>query len=124
MARDALTIYTLGVEGAQYSGDITEIDMVAANDIEFTNEGNTFIIINNAGAGSQTATFVRAKCPRCGISTAGNMDVAVTNARLAVVGPFTKDLWNQSDGTVHIDSADEDNFSFSAVKMSPIQTKW
>ena len=46
MARATLTVYEIGSEGAQYSGDVTETAVVAADDLEFPNDGNTFILIS------------------------------------------------------------------------------
>ena len=68
---------------------------------QFVNDGRTFIHIKNGGGAPITATFV----------TPGNVaglaiaDVVVTvaNGTERMVGPFEPGLFNQADGTVHVD---------------------
>ena len=117
MARDTLVIQELGNEGAQYDAAIAFTAMDADNDLEVDNTGgNILIIIDNQHVAAQTATFVSVAD---GAGRTGDLALEVAAGKTAVVGPFTPTLWNQSDGMLHIDSADETTFNFAAVRYTP-----
>lgn len=114
MARTPLTVQELGAEGAQKLEDIAFTSGVAADDLEFPNDGRTLLLIDNGGASSQDAAVISVADPH---GRTGDLTVSTTNAKISMAGPFPKSLWNQADGMVHVDITTEDVFSFAAVKL-------
>ena len=112
MARDTIAVQEIGGEGAQKLDDITFTLIVAADNAQFINDGNTLLIFQNAGSGVETATIISTADP---FGRTGDLDVTPTNAKESIAGPFRKSIYNQSDGYVHIDTTDV-TLSVAAIK--------
>ncbi|MCI0726429.1 MAG: hypothetical protein L0332_06860 [Chloroflexi bacterium] len=99
MARTALTINQLTRAGVRVD------DAPAANvdGHSLANTGNelVFLYVNNASAGQITITFKTNK-KVAGI-TLPNETATLDAAQSELYGPFPKDPFNQSDGTIHVD---------------------
>ena len=114
MARDTLVIQELAGEGSQYDAAVAFTPMVAANNLDVDNVGgNILILIDNLSIGIETATFVAVADDR---GRTVDLVLAVGAGKKAIVGPFNPSFWNQSDGKLHIDSADEATFNFAAIR--------
>jgi len=114
MARDTLSIQTIGSLASPELEDVTFTAGVAANDLQFANDGDVLVLINNAGASPQDAVFSSVADP---FGRTGDLTVSTANGEISIAGPFPTALWNQSDGNVYIDITTEDSFSFAAVKF-------
>ena len=115
MARDTLTVQEIGGLGSPELEDITWTAGVAANDIEFQNDGRTLLLMKNAGtSGSQTATVISVASPD---GRSQDQAVACGQGETSIAGPFPGQLWNQSTGLVNVDISTEDNFSFAAIRL-------
>ena len=98
MPRQNIPVTRLTAAGA----DPAEITPVAADDLSFINDGQTFLEIRNQGAAADTVTIITPATVE-GLAVA---DVAITvanDATPAHAGPFPPAIFNQPDGTVHVD---------------------
>ncbi|OKP91846.1 hypothetical protein A3844_01660 [Paenibacillus helianthi] len=96
MPRTAITIQKPSDGGmvlARANGDAT-------NNHEFINNGSTVLIVKNGGVSSidVTLNFAADKYGRTGSKV-----VAVAASAEKVIGPFVKELYNQSDNKVQFD---------------------
>ncbi len=115
MPRDTLTIQEIGGLGSPELENITFTAGVAANDIEFTNDGRTVLLVKNAGAsGAQTADVIAVASPYGRLQ---DQTVSADQGAESIAGPFPPQLWTQADGMVYVDIATEDAFSFAAVRL-------
>lgn len=79
---------------------VTPTDNAVASSDEFANDGHTILIVTNGSGGSLTVT----------ITTPGTVDglavadrtVSIANGAKKAIGPFTKSLYNDSDGNVTV----------------------
>lgn len=105
MPRTNIPVTTVIVGGvarpAQTTGDPT-------NDHEFTNDGRTFLEIENGDAASQTVTILTSTILD-GLELA-DLDIVLTAGAFKVVGPFNTARYNQlGDPTkVYVNVADAD----------------
>lgn len=116
MSRDALTVQEITIHGGSID-EITWTAGVAADDIEFVNDGKTLLLVKDAGgAGGKTITVVATSDPY-----GRTVDDSITTAAggISIGGPYSKTLWNQSDGTVHVDFAVDTDLTLAAVKFHP-----
>ena len=114
MARATIPIQVIGAEGVQKIDDISFTLVVAADDAQFLNDGQTVLIVQNGGVGVETITAISV-ADQFGRSL--DLDVTPTNAKESIAGPFRKSIYNQSDGYVHLDTADA-TLSVAAVKFN------
>lgn len=115
MARDTLTVNQIGGANAQYTADITPTDIVAANGLQVANNGSVLInVTNNGTSGAQTLTITSVACSH---GRTDDISRAVAQGSSQTLGPFPPELWNDSSGNLLIDSATEDNFEFSAIRL-------
>lgn len=96
----------------------------AANDHSFKNSGNELLLIRNdsSPAGDRTITVVAGVSG--GLKRSTDLTIVVTggsgnNAGLGC--SFPPDAWNQSDGTVHIDLADDTGVAFAVVRFRKVR---
>lgn len=112
MARDSLPIQSTGGRPDPKVDGVSFTAMVAANDLQFVNNGHVYLIVKNDGAGTQAATVISVADVN---GRTNDIAISLDSGEVDFLGPFPPDLYNQSDGTVHIDSADEDSWNFAAV---------
>lgn len=112
MARTAITVQTIGIHGGAINS-ITWSAGDAANDHEFVNDGQTLLLVKDA-TGSQAVTVVSVDDP-----FGRSEDTAITTAAggISIAGPFSKALFNQSDGTVHVDLTTATDLYVAAVRF-------
>ena len=99
----------VGNPGVLVAGDHT-------NDHEFVNDGRTIISVLKTGG----ACIMTIKTPGTvdGL-TIGEQTVTpgVSPTQNTLIGPFPPSIYNQSDGTVHIDIDDEATFWLGAFRL-------
>ncbi len=88
----------------------------------FANDGRVFVRMNNTGASSHDITFVT-PVTQGGVALLAVADlvVAVLNSTARLIGPFAVSLYNQPDGTVHIDyesTETESNVEITSLPLS------
>jgi len=92
------------VQPIPYQGSITDITYLAAsvaNGHSLVNDGRTFLVIKNGGAGVSTVT-VDSVADQFG--RVGDEVVAIAAGKDAVLGPFLPQIWNQAGSAlVNID---------------------
>lgn len=103
------TIIRTGVQPALTAGDAT-------NEMYFVNDGRTLIYALNTGVAS-ALTFI----------TPGTVDAnAIANRTVSIgihadegtfTGPFPPEIYNQTDGTVHVDINADDNLTLEAFRL-------
>ena len=103
------TVVRAGIAPALTAGD-------DANEMYFVNDGRTFLYVLNTG-GASTLTFI----------TPGTVDdqtigdravvVAVHATQGMFIGPFPPNIYNQSDGTVHVDINDATTLTLEAFRL-------
>lgn len=119
MARDTLTIQAISSKTTPYDLDVAWTAGVAANDMQFANNGNTILLVKNAGtSGTQTVTVVSVADE---YGRTGDLSIAVGQGKYAFVGPLLPGIFNQSDGNVYLNFTTEDNLSFAAVSYQQIR---
>ena len=83
----------------------------------FVNDGRTLIAVLKTGAAAGILTF---KTPGT-VDGLAISEQIVTPAVLAtsytLIGPFPPSIYNQSDGTVHVDLDSETTFSLGAFRL-------
>lgn len=114
MARTDLPITNIIRTGVGNPGDLVAGD--DTDNHEFVNDGRTLISVLKTG-GAGILTF---KTP----GTVDGQDIAeqvvtpgVHATQNTLIGPFPPSIYNQSDGTVHIDLDDETTFSLGAFRL-------
>lgn len=101
MARTVLVVIQgdahspLSMSAVEVAGDV-------ANDVALPNDGLTKLYARNAGAGSHVLTFRTPGTVR-GLAIAEDTVTIVAGAH-AILGFFDRDLYNQPDGSIYIDS--------------------
>jgi len=76
---------------------------------------DVFLYVKNGGAGPTTLTVVTpGDVDGLGIS---DLAVPVTNGQERMIGPFPKELYNQPDGTVHINFSDVSSVTVAAIQL-------
>jgi hypothetical protein len=121
MTRAVLTIQDTGGFASPLKDDVAFTEIVAANDLEFDNtSGDVILLVKNAGtSGAQVATVVSVADPEYGRD--GDITITAGQGDVCFCGPFLPELYNQSDGKVHIDSANEDHLGFAAIRAKAIR---
>jgi len=117
MGRTAIPVQSIPAFGGALE-DVSWTAADAANDHEFVNNGRTLLAILNTGAAPKTVTVVGVANIRT-FNVAPSLDVDTTNAKQSYVGPFPMDAFNQSDGKMHVDLADDTGLAFAAVSLTP-----
>lgn len=101
MARTVLVVIQgdphgpLDMSAAEVAGDV-------ANDIAMPNDGLTKLYCRNAGAGPHVLT-IRTPGSVRGLAIAEDT-VTIASGKHAILGFFDRDLYNQPDSAVYIDS--------------------
>jgi hypothetical protein len=110
-----LTLQDLPAYGAPLS-EVTMTAMDAAG-VEFVNDGNTILLINNASAGAENVTAVGRASNRS-FNHAIDQVIATTNTKPALCGPFPQELFNDSGGKVQLTIADATSMTCAAVRLN------
>ncbi len=113
---------TLAVEDIIPTGLLPTETPGQADGHAFLNDGRVFVRMRNSGASSHDITFVT-PVTQGGVALLAVADlvVAVLDATARVIGPFAVSLYNQTDGTVHIDyeaTETESNVEITALPLS------
>ncbi len=117
MARAAITVSEIPRHG---SVSPTFVSGNATDDHELVNDGRTSLIFRNLDTSPNTVTIVSVDDP---YGRDGDMSVVVPAAAAGVPGMHVVDhllpeLWNQSDGKVHIDLTADTDFAIAAGTQS------
>lgn len=112
MPRTALAIQNSKANDGTAS--LTQNNADQANGNSFLNDGNTVLVVKNGDASTRTITVNGVGCSH---GRTANVAKAVVAGDLAILGPFDKDQFNQTDGTVQIDWSAS---TPTTVKCSPV----
>jgi hypothetical protein len=83
---------------------------------KFANDGKTVLVASIGGAGSETITFT-AVADKYGRTEALAPEVAT--GKIAVIGPFMPELWNQTGGMIYFELTTKDAADkFTAVRVA------
>ena len=98
MARETLTENTLTSSGIGWVGKIGTSDGQ-----KFSNNGNELLIVKQGDSSTRDVTIVTGGKVGEGSEPITDRTVTVSVGGHQTIGPFRPDIWNQSDGTVHVD---------------------
>ena len=114
MARTDLPVTNIIRTGVGNPGTLIASD--ETDNMEFVNDGRTLIAVLKTG-GAGILTF---KTP----GTVDTKDIAqqivtpgVDATKVTLIGPFPPRVYNQTDGTVHIDLDDETTLTIGAFRL-------
>jgi hypothetical protein len=106
--------------------DITAAAMVApaaGGDVLPNGDGNSFLVVNNAGASNMTVTVTaqRTSIQREGFPTVTVPDITVTvpAAKYKLVGPFGRAAYNDGNGRVVISYSKVTSVTVLGVRKPP-----
>jgi hypothetical protein len=117
MARGVLTVQTIPA----YGGKISNVAMTAASadHHEFVNDGKTFILaLNTNGATRDVTISAVASVRNCNHATSTVATVPITTG-VSLLGPFPQEVFNQSDGLVHLDTSAQAGLTLAAFTYLP-----
>ncbi len=119
MPRTALAVQTIPKNGGIQDVTLTAAD--AANDHEFVNDGDTFLLALNEDAGTPTVV-VKSVANEHGRSVDSSSVVPAASGGvpgLMVGGPYKLPHWNQAGSALmHVDLTVDTNLHLAAVKFS------
>jgi len=114
MARVDLPVTDIIRTGVGNAGTLIASD--ETDNHEFVNDGRTIICVLKTG-GAGVLTFLTP-------GTVDEQDIAsqlvtpgVHATKVTMIGPFPPSVYNQSDGTVHIDLDDETSLTIGAFRL-------
>jgi len=85
----------------------------ATNDMDFINDGEQLILIDNADASPVAITFVSV-ADQWGRTQ--DEVVTVPAGEKGFAGPFTPGIWNQTGGVVHVDMVSDTSLTLYSIK--------
>ena len=104
------TIIRDGIAPALTAGD-------TANGMYFVNDGRTFLYVLDVAAGVANFTFVTPGTVDTLAIGDRTVQVAVDATEGMFIGPFPPNIYNQSDGTVHVDIDDDTSVTVEAFRL-------
>lgn len=111
MARVAIAVQTItrtGLEPAYAAA------AAAADGNSFPNDGRTFLaVVNGATDVEVTLKIARTIDGQAAV----NPTVTVPATETRMIGPFPPGIYNQTDGSVHVDCDDESNVTIAAIRL-------
>lgn len=113
MPRTNIPVTTLPDHGGT-GADVSFTAADAANDHSFTNDGRTLLLIKNDDASPKTVTGVAVADP---FGRTVNTSWAVGANSVRLVGPFSPELFSQSDGTMHVDITADTSLFFATLRL-------
>jgi hypothetical protein len=118
MSRSAITVQQAG----PFAVGITQLTVTTTADSTNNhtlagNDGKMMIIINNGSGAPATITAV-GLASSLTFNNAPSVAVTVPAGKIGTLGPFTPGAFNQSDGSVNINSS----VTSSSVTLSAVQT--
>jgi len=115
MARAALTINDVTIAGVVDSLSASEVDGESISNIG-SNAGRTWLEVNNGG-GSPINVTIKTPGLVGGLEIAEQI-IAVSNGVRKKIGPFPEPaIYNQTDGTVHIDYSAVTSVTSAAFRL-------
>lgn len=120
MPRTAITVQSVSAFSAL--DDITFTAGDAANDHEFINDGRSVVVQKNTDATAKTSTIIVPSSAR--VLDNSTLTIPLVSAgggtELSISPILPQAIYNQSDGTVHIDLTDATGVSFAVVSLSVV----
>lgn len=113
MARGTLTVQEMTIAGLQ----VAFTAATATDGDSFLNDGNTYLHVKNGG-GSPITVTIQTPVTYGGIALA-DPTVTVTNGTEKVIGPFRKDIFNQTDGKVYFGCDAVTSVTVAAIRCKP-----
>lgn len=110
-----LTVQNLPTYG-QPLADVVQTAMDAAG-VEFVNDGNTILLIENSDGAPHTVVAVGRASNRS-FNHAIDASIVTTNAKESLCGPFPQELFNDSAGKVQLTLADATGMTAAAVRIN------
>jgi hypothetical protein len=93
-----LTVFEIDYDGV----DVESSYVAAAASQEFPNDGRTFVHIKNTNVATRTCTFTTAGVVDGKHAIADPVVTVGANTGEQMVGPFSKSVYNASDGNIDI----------------------
>lgn len=90
---------TYTVQEITSAGVVPTANAVAASDV-FTNNGRTILEVTNGSGSELTVSFTMTKTVDG--ETPGPKQVTIANGATKVIGPFSKDFYNDANGQVTV----------------------
>lgn len=112
MARTAASVQQAVVTGATLTANNAHAD---GN--YFQNDGRTALYVTNGSGGALTVTIQAPDSGKDGLAVS-DRTVSVTTGTSKLIGPFRKDVYNQSDGSVYVDWSTTSSVTFSAIRIA------
>lgn len=113
MARTAIPVTDLPFQGKSDGPSLTSAD--ATNDMEFINDGRTYLLFKNDDASPKSVTIVSV-ADEAGRTQ--DLSLTVPAGGLSVTSFFRPRWWNQPDGVVHVDLAGDTSLSVGAFRTA------
>ncbi len=92
------------------------------NDHSFINDGRSFVIQKNTDASAKTSTIIVPSSAR--VLDKSTLTIPLVTAgggtELSVSPLLPQHIYNQSDGTVHVDLTDDTGVSFAVVSLAVV----
>lgn len=111
MARTPVTVQQAVVTGATLTMTAAHVDGNS-----FANDGKTAIYVTNGSGGNLTVTIQAPDSGKDGLVVT-DRDVVVSTGTSELIGPFRKDVYDQSDGSVYLDWSTETSVTFAAIRI-------
>lgn len=123
MPRNVLTVQTIPAYGGKINPSVATLIAGSADNHEFANDGNTFLLVLNLNGATRNITAAGVAGPRnCNhaVDTVATVAAAVAGTPgVALMGPFPTDAFNQATGEVHIDLSATADVYLMAFKGTP-----
>lgn len=111
MARTAVSVQQAVAAGAALTSNAAHVDGNS-----FQNDGKTAIYVTNASGGSLTVTIQAPDSGKDGLAVT-DRTVSVSAGTSKLIGPFKKDVYDQSDGSVYLDWSTQASITFAVIRI-------
>lgn len=99
MARTSITVTSMTT--ASPTNPLSFDTGDSTNDMQFTNDGKTWLLIDNQSGSSATVTLIAAGTDED--VTFSDLSLTISNGDFVAIPPMAISKYNQSDGVVHVD---------------------
>ncbi len=111
MARTAVSVQQAVVAGAALTMNAAHTDGNS-----FENDGKTAIYVTNGGGSSLTVTIQAPDSGKDGLVVT-DRTVTVPASASRLIGPFRKDVYDQSSGSIYVDWSVTTSITFAVIRI-------
>lgn len=112
MARTAVSVQQAVVTGATLT-----MNAAHADGNSFQNDGRTALYVTNGSGGDLTVTIQAPDSGKDGLVVTDRA-VVVSTGTSELIGPFKKDVYDQSTGSVYVDWSTTSSVTFAAIRIA------